>query len=255
MPQSKLRPGPEGDLLLPDCRGKITYYKHFLSQQDADELLRATENARSWARTPVTFFGKQVLQPRDTAFFGTKLYTYSDERRKPTGWHEDPPASNALHEIGKRIESLLGLPQDWFNVILANRYKNGRDFMGWHSDNERSLGKEPIIASISLGAERRFLVRLRKAYQQEQPPEKVEYVLAHGSLLVMSGKMQSYYQHALPKVALSKCNELRLNFTYRRVVNESDHSKDQPGVERQPCSEETDVSLTTCDVDSKRLRI
>eukprot|EP00178_Gracilaria_changii_P027866 TRINITY_DN924_c0_g2_i1.p1 TRINITY_DN924_c0_g2~~TRINITY_DN924_c0_g2_i1.p1 ORF type:complete len:348 (-),score=28.28 TRINITY_DN924_c0_g2_i1:4439-5482(-) len=231
-PQFKLLPGPEGELLLPHNRGKITYYKNFLTKQQADRLLQATANARSWARTPVTFFGKQVLQPRDTAFFGTKLYTYSDERREPTGWEEDPPASNALHEMGKRIETFLGLPQDWFNVILANRYHNGRDFMGWHSDNERSLGSEPIIASISLGAERRFLVRLRKAYQQQQPPERIEYVLEHGSLLVMSGKMQSYYQHSLPKVALSKCNELRLNFTYRRVVNDSDHTKDQPAVAR-----------------------
>ncbi|CAN8070402.1 unnamed protein product [Agarophyton chilense] len=226
--QFQLRTGPEGELILPENRGKITYRREFLTKEEADNLLRATKTARSWARTPVTFFGKEVLQPRDTAFFGTKLYTYSNERREPTGWEEDPPASNALHEMGKRIETLLALPQDWFNVILANRYNNGRDFMGWHSDNERSLGREPIIASISLGAERRFLVRLRKAYQDKQPPEKIEYILAHGSLLIMSGRMQSYYQHSLPKVALSKCNELRLNFTYRRVINENDHSKDQP---------------------------
>lgn len=225
--QFTLRRGPEGELLLPNGAGKITFYKHFLTKLEADELLQATVDARSWARTPVTFFGKKVLQPRDTAFFGTKLYTYSDERRQPTGWQDDPPASTALHELGHRIETALGLPTEWFNVILANRYHNGRDFMGWHSDNERSLGDEPIIASISIGAQRRFLVRLRAAYHTGDTPEKIEYVLEHGSLLVMSGKMQSFYQHSLPKVALSKCNSLRLNFTYRRVVNESDHSKNQ----------------------------
>lgn len=182
-------------------------------------------HARSWARTPITFFGKSVLQPRDTAFFGTKLYSYSDERRAPTGWDEDPPASTMLHELGLRVEQRLNLPRDWFNVILANRYQNGHDFMGWHADNEKSLGEQPIIASISLGAERRFLIRRKGNLDAEQPHEKIEYRLAHGSLLVMMGRMQTLYQHSLPKVALSKCSSLRLNFTYRRVLDESDQSK------------------------------
>lgn len=220
-----IRQGPEGELHLPDNAGTILYLPQFLTEQQADTLLAQTMHARSWARTPITFFGKSVLQPRDTAFFGTKLYSYSDERRAPTGWDEDPPASTMLHELGLRVEQRLNLPRDWFNVILANRYHNGHDFMGWHADNEKSLGEQPIIASISLGAERRFLIRRKGNLDAEQPHEKIEYRLAHGSLLVMMGRMQTLYQHSLPKVALSKCSSLRLNFTYRRVLDESDQSK------------------------------
>lgn len=224
-PVQAIRSGPEGEFLLPNGAGSVFYVREFLSTSEADELIEQTKDARSWARTPITFFGKSVLQPRDTAFFGTKLYSYSDERRIPTDWDEDPPSSTALKKLGTRIEQHLQLPKDWFNVVLANRYNNGQDFMGWHSDNEKSLGREPIIASISLGAERRFLVRRKGDKQEDKPREKIEYVLAHGSLLVMTGRMQQLYQHSLPKVALSKCNKLRLNFTYRRVIDESDHSK------------------------------
>lgn len=224
-PVDVIRPGPEGKLLLPDNAGSVIYVRDFLSKAEADELMQETKEARSWARTPITFFGKSVLQPRDTAFFGTRLYSYSDERRMPTGWDEDPPASTALKRLGTHIEEYLELPKDWFNVILANRYLHGKDFMGWHSDNEKSLGEEPIIASISLGAERRFLIRNKGDGQEGKPREKIEYVLAHGSLLVMTGSMQKSYQHSLPKVALLKCDKLRLNFTYRRVEDESDHRK------------------------------
>lgn len=222
-----IRQGPEGELNLPNGEGQILYVRDFLNKEEADLLVVQTRDARSWARTPISFFGKSVLQPRDTAFFGTKLYSYSDERRTPTGWDEDAPASTALKQLGTRIENLLRLPNDFFNVILANRYHHGQDFMGWHADNERSLGDEPIIASISLGAERRFLIR-RKAVAARadgEHAEKIEYLLAHGSLLVMSGKMQKFYQHSLPKVTRSKCNEMRLNFTFRRVVDENDQRK------------------------------
>ena len=220
-----VRPGPEGEVHLPNGAGSVVYVKDFLTSGEADALIESTRNARSWERSPITFFGKSVLQPRDTAFYGTKFYSYSDETRRPTGWNDDPPASNALHDLGQRIEKYLKLPTGWFNVILANRYHHGQDYMGWHADNEKSLGEEPIIASLSVGAERRFLIRPKPKSLTGGVDEKLEYTLAHGSLLVMKGKMQQLYQHSLPKVALSKCNNLRLNFTYRRVVDESDQSK------------------------------
>lgn len=219
------RPGPAGLLTLPDDCGSILYIPNFLPAAHADTLLSQTLHAKSWARTPITFFGHQVLQPRDTAFFGTKLYSYSDERRVPTAWHQDPPASTALHQLAHAIERRLGLPPDWFNVILANKYHHGQDFMGWHSDNEKSLGPEPVIASVSVGASRRFLVRRKRAAHDTSPPDKIEYLLDHGSLLVMSGKMQNLYQHSLPKVARSKCDSVRLNFTFRRVLDETDQRK------------------------------
>lgn len=220
-----VRPGPEGQFNLPFDAGQITYIKQFLTEDEAKQLVNDTREAKSWARTPITFFGNSVLQPRDTAFFGTKLYSYSDELRTPTGWDDDPPASTALRELGYKIEEHLKLPRGWFNVILANRYHNGQDYMGWHSDNEKSLGNEPVIASISVGAERRFLVRPKAEIKNKGDTDKIEYQLANGSLLVMSGKMQKLYQHSLPKMALSKCDQMRLNFTYRRVVDESSHTK------------------------------
>lgn len=237
----RVKRGPEGEFRLPDDGGQILFIPQFLTTAEADTLMEATRDARSWARTPITFFGNSVLQPRDTAFFGTKLYSYSDELRAPTGWNEDLPASAAIKQLGSRIEQKLGLPEDWFNVVLANRYHHGRDFMGWHSDDEKSLGAEPIIASISLGAQRKFVVRKKRPRGSDPLPsprdtlgttehhlsdfDKLEYVLTHGSLLVMSGRMQQLYQHSLPKVALSRCSQMRLNFTFRRVVDEKDHSK------------------------------
>lgn len=217
---ANIRPGPEGELVLPNDAGFVHYYREFLNKSEADEIMQKTQDARSWARSPIKFFGKSVLQPRDTAFFGTKLYSYSDEKRAPTGWEDDAPASTTLKELGLKIERHLGLPTDWFNVILANRYHHGKDFMGWHADDEKSLGREPVIASISLGAERRFVIRPKRDASEEEVVEKIEYVLGHGSLLVMSGKMQQHYQHSLPRVAMSKCDSKRLNFTYRHVFEE-----------------------------------
>lgn len=237
----RIKQGPEGEFILPDNGGHILFLPQFLTKSEADTLMEATRSAKSWARTPITFFGNSVLQPRDTAFFGTKLYSYSDEHRSPTSWNEDLPASAAVKELGTRIERKLGLPDDWFNVVLANRYHHGRDFMGWHSDDERSLGAEPIIASVSVGAQRKFVIRKKRprvfdslassnnasraSEQHFSDFDKLEYILTHGSLLVMSGRMQQRYQHSLPKVALSRCSDMRLNFTFRRVFDETDHSK------------------------------
>lgn len=238
-----IRP-PPGDLDLPHGEGHVHYVPHFLSDQDANTLFTDTVGANSWQRTPIKFFGKSVLQPRDTAFFGTKLYSYSDERRLPTAWHEDAPASTSLKQLAKKIERYLQLPNDYFNVVLANKYHHGQDFMGWHSDNEKSLGHHPTIASVSVGAERRFLIKrksnlplpsvMHNTHSDDDMAShravlnKYEYILSHGSLLVMSGEMQTFYQHSLPKVAVSKCNEMRLNFTFRHVVDEGNQSKRQP---------------------------
>ncbi len=215
--QLSIRSGPEGELLLPNGTGAITFEKEFLTSAEADRIFDATLDAKSWARTPISFFGKSVLQPRDTAFFGTKLYSYSDERRQPTGWNDDLPASTAIHALGRKIELHLGLPQSYFNVVLANRYNNGSDYMGWHDDGEKSLGETPLIASISVGARRRFVLR-----SKAEKHHKIEYTLGHGSLLVMKGKTQKFYQHSLPKVAISKCNDVRINLTYRRVIDEDE---------------------------------
>lgn len=219
---STIRSGTDGKLALPDGKGHVNYVKNFLSEDDAKELLESVRHSESFARTPINFEGKRMLQPRDTAFFGTKLYSYGGEMRHPTPWDADAPASTSVHKLARHIENFLELPDDWFNLVLVNRYNDGRDFMEWHSDNERNLGDEPVIASISVGAERKFHIRPRRDGQAGLPVEKIEYTLANGSLLVMSGKMQRYYQHAVPRLHNGQACGIRLNFTFRRIINEND---------------------------------
>ncbi|HLM54443.1 MAG TPA: alpha-ketoglutarate-dependent dioxygenase AlkB, partial [Pseudoxanthomonas sp.] len=98
-----------------------------------------------------------------------------------------------------------------FNSVLANLYRSGRDAMGWHSDDERELGPEPVIASLSLGAARRFVLKSR-----HDPTLKREFVLPHGSLLVMAGQTQRHYRHCLPRTA--KPTGERINLTFRQVL-------------------------------------
>lgn len=224
-PVASVTVGPEGELELPNGRGRITYVREFLSRAEADALLAAVRGARSFKRTAIRFDGQSMLQPRDTAFFGTKVYSYGGEAvRRPTEWDDDAPASTAIRALGRRIADRLRLPRDWFDLVLANRYNDGRDFMEWHSDNERNLGDEPTIASVSLGAPRRFLVRPRKLALQGEPVDVVEYTLAHGSLLVMAGKMQRFYQHAVPRTDVAACADIRINLTFRKIIDENDLS-------------------------------
>lgn len=97
-----------------------------------------------------------------------------------------------------------------FDSVLANRYREGREYMGWHSDNEAALGARPVIASLSLGATRRFVLKRR------QGAPKIELALAHGSLLVMAGETQANYRHALPRTARPVGE--RINLTFRRIM-------------------------------------
>jgi len=98
-----------------------------------------------------------------------------------------------------------------FNSVLLNRYRGGGDYMGWHSDDEPELGPAPVIASLSLGAARRFLLR-----RGDDPARKAEYLLGHGDLLVMAGQTQQFYQHALPKMA--RVQGERINLTFRWIA-------------------------------------
>lgn len=141
----------------------------------------------------------------------------------PTGWNDDAPAGPAILRLANKIESNLGKPEGWFNVVLANKYLHGQDSMGFHADDEASLGPSPLIASISLGASRKFVIRPKKTLTLDEP-FKLEYSLTNGSLLVMSGPMQQWWEHSLPKVALSKCDAVRINLTFRHVVTKPDGS-------------------------------
>ncbi|MFM9226531.1 MAG: alpha-ketoglutarate-dependent dioxygenase AlkB family protein [Actinomycetota bacterium] len=188
----ELLPRDGSALLVPD----------FLTPDDADALLDRLGSAIPWEATSLVMFGREVAEPRLSAWIADKgvVYGYSGRTRRVHPWTPD------LDRVRGLCELRTGAP---FNGVLANLYRNGRDHMGWHADDEPSLGPEPIIASVSLGAERRFDLRHRKT------GETISCLLPHGSLLVMSGRSQTAWKHRLPRSA--RVSDPRLNLTFRLV--------------------------------------
>lgn len=149
-------------------------------------------------------YGKSVPIPRLSAWHGEhgRTYTYSKIEMEPQPW------TPALQEIRLRIEETTGLT---FNSMLANLYRDGSDHVAWHADDEPELGPEPVIASVSLGACRKFSMR-----HNERGDQKYSIDLAHGSLLMMQGLTQSYWQHCLAKTA--RAIGPRINLTFRTIL-------------------------------------
>ncbi|MGL4597554.1 MAG: alpha-ketoglutarate-dependent dioxygenase AlkB family protein [Bacteroidia bacterium] len=179
------------------------YFQNFLNKPEADVLLHVFLEELNWQQSPILMFGKMVMQPRLTAWYGDlgKAYTYSGVRNEPLPWHPDLLVLRELLMIKVKRN---------FNSVLANRYRSGEDSMGWHSDDEKELGENPVIASISLGEERMFHVRKKDA-----SGDTLKLKLEHGSLLLMKGNAQEHYQHALPKTKIR--NNERINLTFRTI--------------------------------------
>lgn len=177
----------------------------WLSHDEADALLRRCMADIPWEVHRIRMFGREVDSPRLSCWIGDAdaTYVYSGTRFEPRPW---TPALGALRP---RLEALCGAR---FNSVLANLYRDGNDAMGWHSDDEPELGRQPVIASVSLGAERMFRLRLRAATQARR--ESVGVPLPHGSVLRMAGDTQKLYQHALPKAAGAGA---RVNLTFRWI--------------------------------------
>ena len=196
--------GNSGATLDPGC---FEYRPAFLSRALADRWLAQLWRELDWSQQEIRLFGRRVMQPRLTAWYGDPgaVYTYSGLTLTPLPWHP------VLRELRGRLQDVTGAQ---FNSVLANAYRDGRDSMGWHSDDEAELGPAPLIASVSLGAARRFLVRPRTR-RAGSPANSSGLALAHGSLLLMKGDSQRRYQHALPRTR--KSTDLRINLTYRWV--------------------------------------
>ncbi len=179
------------------------YFSNFLNKPEADVLLQVFLEELNWQQSPILMFGKMVMQPRLTAWYGDpeKAYTYSGVRNEPLPWHPDLLILRELLMIKTKRN---------FNSVLANRYRTGEDSMGWHSDDEKELGVNPVIASISLGEERMFHIR-----KKNTSGDALKLKLEHGSLLLMKDNSQDNYQHALPKTKI-RCNE-RINLTFRTI--------------------------------------
>ncbi len=183
------------------------YRQAFLAPAEADACLQRLWRELAWEQREIMLFGRRVMQPRLVAWYGDResAYTYSGLRLEPRPWHP------LLLELKGRVEEACG---GRFNSVLANAYRDGNDSMGWHSDDEPELGMSPRIASLSLGAERIFL--LRRAASLREPGERSrKLLLAHGSLLIMRGDSQEKFQHSIPKTRSE--TGLRINLTYRLV--------------------------------------
>jgi alkylated DNA repair dioxygenase AlkB len=185
--------------LLP-CDGAAFLYPDALPQGDADRLLAQLRDAIEWRQEVATLMGRRVAIPRLTAWHGAAGYVYSGIRMTPLPW--TPP----LLELKALAEALAGHP---FNSVLLNLYRDGRDSVSWHADNEPGLGRDPVIASLSLGAVRRFQLKHRRS------PLRVALDLPHGSCLIMAGATQHHWLHQLPKTA--RPVGPRINLTFRRM--------------------------------------
>lgn len=175
----------------------------WLSIEDAAALFGALRTEIAWENHRIRLFGREHAVPRLSSWIGDPdaHYRYSGTDFAPRPW----PA--ALVPIRDRLARETGVE---FNSALANRYRDGRDAMGWHSDDERELGPAPMIASLSLGGTRRFVLKHRTT-----PALKLALELPPGSLLLMAGETQRHYRHSLPRTARAVGE--RINLTFRRI--------------------------------------
>jgi len=185
---------------LPDA--DVEYLSAFLDAAAAATAFTAVQDEVPWEQHHVRLFGRDVPAPRLSCWIGDPgtAYTYSRVRFEPRPW---PPSVATLRDA---IATRGGFAA---NSVLANLYRDGRDAMGWHADAEPELGAEPVIASLSLGAARRFRLRHRDRGLRH------ELELEPGSLLLMRGLTQANWQHALPRVQAAGP---RINLTFRRVL-------------------------------------
>ncbi len=183
----------------------IGYFPDFLCVADADRLLHLLTDKVSWNKTKVKMFGKVFVCRRLVAFYGDPeaIYNYSGISHTPLPWLPE------LMQLKQAIEKMSGY---FFNSALLNLYRDGSDSMGWHRDNEPELGTNPVIASVSLGSTRRFVMR----HGHQPSVSKLELNMTHGSLLLMYGETQHLWRHAVPKT--NKIVAPRLNLTYRKIL-------------------------------------
>jgi alkylated DNA repair dioxygenase AlkB len=157
----------------------------------------------AWKQDFIRVYGKTHPLPRLTAWYGDsdRSYTYSGITSHPNPWNK------GLAWLKEQVEACAGVP---FNSVLLNWYRDGDDKLDWHADDERELGRDPVIASANFGATRDFLLR-----RNDDPSLKLSIPLGHGTLLIMRGALQHHWQHAVPKRA--GVRDSRFNLTFRRI--------------------------------------
>ncbi len=188
--------------LLLDGECRVELISSFI--KDAQAVFETLEKGLSWRQDKITLYGKTHDVPRLQAWYADPglSYTYSHIRLEPTPWHTE------LLRLKKLVENRSGVT---FNSVLCNYYRTGDDYVAWHSDDEKELGKNPTIASLSFGSSRKFVLR-----EKLDKNEKIEINLGNGDLLLMSGRTQEIYEHQIVKT--KKDVEGRINLTFRQII-------------------------------------
>jgi len=182
--------------------GEVQFFPNFFSKSESDIYLTALKDNIKWKQESMNMYGRKIDFPRLTAWYGDneKPYSFSGITLQPHAWNEE------ILQIKGKIEPLAGVV---FNSVLLNLYRSGNDSISWHTDAEKELGINPIIASVNFGATRKFQLKHIKS------KEKIEIELTHGSLLIMQDELQHFWQHQVPKT--SKPVNERINLTFRKI--------------------------------------
>lgn len=183
--------------------GEAYFFPGFFEDKEAGALMESLQNEVHWRQEPIKIFGKELLQPRLTAWFSNAgiNYSYSGITMASEPWNE------SLIIIKNKVEAVAGVA---FTGALLNLYRDGKDSMGWHRDNERELGTNPVIASLSFGTARKFQFR-----NYESKEDLISIDLTHGSLLLMKGETQHFWEHRVPK--MNALAGSRINITFRVI--------------------------------------
>jgi alkylated DNA repair dioxygenase AlkB len=191
-------PDPTENLL--PCDGEVNYFGPIMDDEEAQEYYQELLHGVTWKNDETIMFGKHIVTARKVAWYaeGNYSYSYSGSTKQAQMW---TPELHTLRSLVERTSHCT------YNSCLLNLYADGNEGMGWHSDNEDSLVKQGTIASVSFGAERKF------TFKHRTTKETVCLVLENGSLLLMKGAIQSFWQHSLPKT--KKPTGPRINLTFR----------------------------------------
>lgn len=184
-------------------KAELIFVKDFFSEKESKVYFEYLKQQINWQHDQIKVFGKVYDQPRLTALYAEnkKAYSYSNIVMHPHQF------TNELLKIKNKIETFSN---EKFTTCLLNYYRTGQDSNGWHADDEKELGVNPVIASMSFGAKRKFKMRKKDNHQ-----EKFDIELSAGSLLIMKGETQHFWQHQIPKTA--KKIEPRINLTFRKI--------------------------------------
>ena len=187
--------------------GIVNYHGPILTLREAQDYLEALLTTIPWRNDEVVICGKHIITARKVAWYGNSSYsyTYSGTTKVALPWTKE------MRALKRLVEEKAGC---LFNSCLCHLYRDGSEGLGWHSDDEKALGKDTVIASLSLGTERKFSFR----HKRKSGGYPISIQLENGSLLVMKGTTQTFWQHSVPKAA--KITTPRINLTFRTIILE-----------------------------------